>query len=256
MSKEIDRINNVIEAYFIKNKTLTIIPAKELMPAFIAAGIFKKDERNGKPIREVLRTLHKNHQLHLIPFVHAEHKEQNIYWYFIPKDATKPITQYKQEPASTTKQAAKEARMHSDEYYVIDLCDAVLKQKAERQKRFHFLVGDLHKDGKSRTQLPVDAYYESLNLVIEYKEAQHTETNDFFDKQDNKTVSGVHRGEQRKIYDERRATQLPLHGIKLIEIAYSVFNCDSQKRIVRDYENDVKKIENILEHEKIDFVSA
>ncbi|OFY84554.1 MAG: hypothetical protein A3F72_13610 [Bacteroidetes bacterium RIFCSPLOWO2_12_FULL_35_15] len=142
--------------------------------------------------------------------------------------------------------------MLSDEFYVIGLCDTILEQKAERQKRFHFLVGDLHKDGKSRTQLPVDAYYPSLNLVIEYKEAQHTEATDFFDKENIKTVSGVSRAEQRKIYDQRRATELPLNGIKLIEISFEVFNCDSQNKIIRNTEQDLKKIEDILKNEKLE----
>jgi len=58
----------------------------------------------------------------------------------------------------------KSARSTSDESYVIDLCDEVLKLKAHRQHRFDFLKGD------SGTRLPVDAYYPSLNLVIEFKE--------------------------------------------------------------------------------------
>jgi hypothetical protein len=256
MRKEIDNINSVIEAYFIKNMTITIIPAKELMPEFIAAGVFNKDVKNGKPIRDVLRELSKTNQLQLIPYVHAEQKEQNTYWYFIPKNAAKPTTLYKQTPASAEKQEAKESRLHSDETYVIDLCDTVLKQKSERQKRFPFLLGDVHKDGKSKTQLPVDAYYPVLNLVIEYKEAQHTEAIDFFDKENIKTVSGVSRGEQRKIYDQRRATELPLNGIKLIEIPFDVFNCDSQKRIIRNSEQDLKTVEDILNHEKVGIESV
>jgi hypothetical protein len=250
MSKEIEKINSVIEAYFAKHTTVTIVPAKELMPSFIAAGVFKKDIKNGKPIRDVLRALKANNQLQLIPFVHTEQKEQNTYWYFIPANAPKPTTLYKQEQISAEKLAADKARLHSDEAYVIDLCDTALQQKAERQKRFHFLLGDLHKDGVSRTRLPVDAYYKELNLVIEFKESQHSLPNDFFDKEDVKTVSGVSRGEQRKIYDERRRVELPLNGIKLIEISYEVFNCDSQNRIVRNAEQDLKIVEAILEKEK------
>lgn len=71
---------------------------------------------------------------------------------------------------------ASKPRSQSDESYVIDLCDEVLRQKALRQFRFDFLRGD------SGTKLPVDAYYPSLNLVIEFKEKQHTEEVKFFDK--------------------------------------------------------------------------
>lgn len=83
------------------------------------------------------------------------------------------------------------SRSNSDESYVIDLCDEILKQMAFRQHRFDFLRGD------SGAKLPVDAYYPSLNLVIEFKERQHTEEVKLFDKR--QTVSGVGRGEQRRI---------------------------------------------------------
>lgn len=251
MINEIDNINSVIEAYFIKNTATAIVPVKALMPEFIAAGIFRKDVKNGKPIRDILRGLKDRDQLQLIPYVHAEQKGIDTYWYFIPKDAPKPTTLYKQEPVSAEKQEAENARLHSDEAYVINLCDAALKQKADRQKRFPFLLGDLHKDGISRTQLPVDAYYQSLNLVIEYRESQHSEANGFFDKANVKTVSGVNRGEQRKIYDKRRAVTLPLNGIKLIELSFDVFNFDSDNRIIRNEEQDLKKIEDILKNESI-----
>ncbi|MEY4875259.1 MAG: hypothetical protein RL708_408 [Bacteroidota bacterium] len=250
MNKEIENINSAIEAYFVNHPNATIVPAKELMPAFIAAGIFKKDFKNGKPIRDVLRALNRNNQLSLIPYVHIEQKDENIYWYFIPANAPKPTTLYKQEHISAEKLAAEKSRLLSDESYVIDLCDTALQQKSERQKRFHFLLGDLHKDGVSQTRLPVDAYYKHLKLVIEYKEPQQTILNDTIEKEEVKTVSGVNRGEQRKIYDERRRVQLPLNGIKLIEISYDAFTCDSDNKIVRNAEQDLQTIETILKNEK------
>ncbi len=249
--KDIDKINKVIEEYFENKTSVKIIPVKELMPYFIKAGVFYKDNKNGKPIREVLRELKKNNQLHLIPFVHAEQKDENTYWYFIPDNAPKPTTFYKQEQPSTKKEEVIKSRLHSDETYVMDLCDTALNLISERQKRFGFLLGDLHKDGVSRTRLPVDAYYKSLNLVIEYKEPQHTEEINFFDKPDVKTISGVSRGEQRKIYDERRAVVLPENGIKLIEISYNTFKCDNQNRIIRNKEEDLKRVGKILMKEKL-----
>jgi len=95
-------------------------------------------------------------------------------------------------------------------------------------------------------KLPVDAYYETYKLVVEYREQQHTENVDFFDKPNRKTVSGVHRGVQRKIYDQRRRTILPQHGLKLVEISYSDFEYNSQKRIVRNKERDTEVVRNIL----------
>lgn len=141
-------------------------------------------------------------------------------------------------PVLNSREKANSIKKDSDENYVLDLCDKVLKQKSNRQFHFEFLLGD------SGTRLPVDAYYEPLDLVIEYRERQHTEVVKFFDKR--KTVSGVGRGEQRKIYDQRRRDVLPKHGIKLIEISYSDFNHDSRKRIIRDKVKDKEIIKNIL----------
>jgi len=128
-----------------------------------------------------------------------------------------------------------------DEHYVLDLCDKVLNCNSSRQHKFDFLLGDTNK------KLPVDAYYEKLNLVIEYRERQHTESVTFFDKPNHMTVSGVHRGEQRKIYDERRRIILPKHNIDLIEISYLVFNHDNQKRIIRDKEYDLEVVSKLLQ---------
>ena len=80
--KNINLINQTIEAYFEKNKDVKIIRAKDLMPEFITAGIFSQDHRNGLPIREILRELDENNKLDLIPYVVAERKTINTNWYF------------------------------------------------------------------------------------------------------------------------------------------------------------------------------
>jgi hypothetical protein len=125
-----------------------------------------------------------------------------------------------------------------DEDYVIDLCDKVLGKVAVRQHRFEWLKGD------SGTRLPVDAYYPELNLVVEYMERQHTEAVPHFDKR--MTVSGVSRGVQRKLYDQRRQELIPKHGINLVTISYSDFEHDSSKRLRRHREKDP-----IVIHEKL-----
>ena len=132
------------------------------------------------------------------------------------------------------------SRKDSDEFYVIDLCDEVLGQKASRQHSFDFLRGD----GTPGRKLPVDAYYPSLKLVVEYRERQHTESVAFFNKKT--TVSGVSRDEQRRIYDQRRKEVLPKHGIRLIEISYSDLKHDSCKRLIRDRQSDKEIIQKLL----------
>lgn len=250
MTKEIENINRVLEVYFTKNADTTIVPVKELMPELIAAGVFTKDVKNGKPIRDVLKALHKSNELAQIPYAHAMQNGEDTYWYFIPKGAPKPTALYKQDVVSEETLAIQNKRLLSDKYYVINLCDEALNLKAKRQKRFDFLLGDLHKDGRKRTQLPVDAFYHDLNLVIEFKEAPLEEPTEFFNKLDVRTVSGISRAEQRKKYDRVKAAELPQNGIKLVEIPYSIFTCDESNRIVRDHDQDLKRVIDFIKPEQ------
>ena len=125
-----------------------------------------------------------------------------------------------------------------DDAFIIDLCDEVLGIKAIRQHRFPFLLGD------ANTPLPVDAWYPSLSLVVEYREKQHTETVAVFDLR--QTVSGTSRGEQRKLYDQRRRDVLPKHGIRLVELNYSDFEHSSSKRVKRVMDKDLEVVRKFL----------
>lgn len=137
------------------------------------------------------------------------------------------------------------SRENSDEHYIIDLCDEVLGEKANRQHCFDFLRGDACKNFPLGKKLPVDAYYDSLNLVVEYYERQHTESVEHFNKK--QTVSGVTRDEQRKIYDERRKRVLPEHGMDLVVLSYADFMHNTQKRLVRDKSADLEIVKQKLE---------
>lgn len=145
------------------------------------------------------------------------------------------------------------SNIDKDEIYVLNLCDEILGLSSSRQHKFNFLLGDPNVNGIS-AKLPVDSYYDELKLVIEYRERQHTESVNFFDKPNRMTISGVHRGEQRKIYDERRRHVLPEYNILLIEISYFDFNHDKQKRIIRAevFDKDVikQKLKGILKKYK------
>lgn len=136
-------------------------------------------------------------------------------------------------------------RAESDEEYVIQLCEEVLGEPASRQHRFDWLLGDPGASGR-RVRLPVDAYWQSLQLVVEYRELQHDQPTPFFDKPDRMTVSGVSRGEQRAIYDERRETELPAHGITLRVIRPRDLDAEKRGRLRRNREFDRVAIERIL----------
>lgn len=135
---------------------------------------------------------------------------------------------------------------NKDEHYVLDLCDKILGLKSSRQHKFDFLRGDMNTKGKA-ARLPVDAFYKELSLVVEYRERQHTEAVNFFDKPERMTISGKHRGEQRKDYDERRRVVIPQHNMTLIEISYLNFNHDNQKRIIRSKNHDEEVVKQILQ---------
>jgi hypothetical protein len=244
MENKIKIISRVIEEYFNNNSQVIWIKAKDIMPDLIKAGVFVKDNKAGKPLRDILRELDKSNALDKIPFVHAERKDKNTYWYIVRSGGEYAPTEA--SPKVTRKQYAKNKRDSSDEHYIINLCDEILGLNASRQHTFSFLVGDLHKDGVSRTKLPLDAYYESLNLVVEFLEKQHTEEISLFDKADRVTVSGVSRSEQRKIYDQRRRTVLKNKEIDLIEVDYSLFEVDNNKKLLRNKENDIQVLSQLL----------
>ena len=156
-------------------------------------------------------------------------------------DVTYSETMARHQPAPKSRDGKSPAgksnsRVNSDEYYVIDLCDEVLGEKALRQAKFGFLRGDTGKE------LPVDAYYPQKKLVVEYYERQHTESVNFFDKK--MTASGVTRDVQRRIYDERRKKVIPENGLELVVISYSDFG--TSKKLKRDRKKDLEVVRRIL----------
>ena len=258
MKKEdkIDLINQVLLSYFANPNNPRKVQAKELMERFIKKGIFNTNNCDGLPLRTLLRELDDENRLDLIHYVLAVRHKKNTNWYFVAEPRKSCVTKAIEKLSKLFKLLKEQnskgslvssndtcqikqknnARSNSDEYYVISLCNKVLKKNALQQHTFDFLVGD------SGKPLPVDAYYEDLNLVVEYHERQHTESVKFFDNK--MTVSGVNRGEQRKIYDQRRESELPKHGIKLVIFDYSDFG--STKKLKRDPKKDIEVVRTIL----------
>ncbi|WP_417318497.1 hypothetical protein [Erythrobacter aureus] len=133
-------------------------------------------------------------------------------------------------------------REDSDEAWIVGLCDEVLGEQSLRQYRLAFLTGDRGPTGRAM-RLPVDAYYPSRQLVVEFHEIQHSQSVAHFDKR--QTVSGVSRGEQRRRYDELRRAVLPMHGIDLVILDYSEFAHGSAGRLKRT-DQDRRVIEDRL----------
>lgn len=147
-------------------------------------------------------------------------------------------------PPPRTKEKSS-GRADSDESYVIGLCDEVLGERARRQHRFDWLLGDPGA-AATRAALPVDAYYPDHRLVVEYRERQHDEPVAHFDKPDVLTVSGVHRGEQRRIYDRRRDELIPSHGLRLVVIRSGDLASNKRGRLTRDRTGDLAALRAML----------
>ncbi|MEV5468541.1 hypothetical protein AB0N37_23385 [Streptomyces griseoincarnatus] len=140
------------------------------------------------------------------------------------------------------------SRGDSDEAYVIGLCDRILGEQALRQHRFDWLLGDRGAGGR-QVRLPVDAYWPGHRLVVEYRELQHDQPMPHFDKPDRLTVSGVHRGEQRALYDARRDTEIPAHGLRLVVVRPADLDADGRGRLRHGEEADLAALRKLLARE-------
>lgn len=136
-------------------------------------------------------------------------------------------------------------RESSDEVYVLNLCDRALGAAGSRQHRFEWLLGDPGKSGR-RVRLPVDAYWASARLVVEYRERQHDQPVPHFDKPERLTVSGVHRGIQRALYDARRDELIPRQGIRLVVITPADLDATPRGRLRRNEAHDLPAIRRLL----------
>tara|TARA_R110002051_G_scaffold88673_2_gene156193 strand:+ start:1651 stop:2394 length:744 start_codon:yes stop_codon:yes gene_type:complete len=237
MSDEnIAKINEVIAHYFDSNKTVDWIPAAAIMPALVQAGVFNKDERKGLPLRKVLRKLDEASALDKIPTLHAERRSDTVYWYFVqegkkytPKEVISDITKKEQRILNI---------QNSDEYYLVNLCDELLEQKASRKHTFDTLVGNLHKKGKGRTKLPLDAYYKDLKLVIEFFEEQ----------EEGKELDEAEQARMAQIqyYDKLKKKSILKKELRYLVIKYASFDCDEAGKLVRDTDKDKRILKGML----------
>lgn len=235
-NENIAKVNEAIAQYFNDNTAVDWIPVKTIMPALVEAGVFVKDVKKGFPFRKVLRKLDQQSQLDKIPTVHAERRPENTYWYLVrkgkaysPKEAIPEISKKKQHLLDIK---------NSDENYLLDLCDELLEQKASRKHTFDTLVGNLHKRGKGRTKLPLDAYYKDLKLVIEFFQKEKN-----FEDLDEKEQARV---TQIKYYDELKKEAVLNKKFRYMKINYAQFECNENDKLIRNTENDTIVLKDIL----------
>ena len=235
--EEINKINQVIQAYFEKNPSVSEVPVKELMPELIRAGVFVKDEKKGLPIRKVLRDLDANNQLDQIHYVYGDRNDKNVYWYF-RRDSSVETTSDLENSNSALISSGR------DKNYVLNLCDQVLKQKGSRLHQFDFLVDDI------QTKFTVDAYYADLDLVVDYHEFYKPKVVKRFEKDEIPAPGGIAREDERNLYDQRRKAALPANGITVVEINYTDFFLNEKNLIERDLEEDLSVVSQLLKSVK------
>lgn len=103
--------------------------------------------------------------------------------------------------------------------YLIDLLEEMLGP-AKRETRFDWCRGDPSPKRPRGTMLPFDACWMELDLIVEINENQHWNETPHFDKPDVVTVSGVHRGIQRRLYDEQKIKDARRRGFTVIVIRW------------------------------------
>lgn len=142
-------------------------------------------------------------------------------------------------------------RSNSDEKYVLDLLRECLNEDYEWQKRFDTLRGDAGKNGR-KIKLPVDAYFPISNIIVEYKEKQHFQAVNIMDKR--MTISGVNRGEQRRIYDARKEKWAKDNNIKFLVVAYHSLKHDKNGRLLRYTNEDMVVIRSLVNNLNWDII--
>lgn len=216
----------------LRSLGLASVAAVEAARWLDQAGVLRDSpQRPGKPLREKLRN-------GLIPG--ARQEGGRWYIYRLDREAP-PVAEPRDEITSRIVRGG--VRASSDEAYVLELCDVLLGEKGIRQHRFDWLVGDAGSTGIP-ARLPVDAYYPRRGVVIEYRERQHHESTPFFDRR--QTVSGVGRGEQRRLYDRRRETEIPAHGLRLVVINCHDLAVDGRGRLRRQRAADLEVLRRYL----------
>ena len=127
--------------------------------------------------------------------------------------------------------------------YVIGLLEELLREDPVREKRFPWAVGDLSPRTGRAAALPFDAYWPCRRLIVEVDEDQHRRPVAFWDKPDVRTVSGVSRGEQRRIYDARKREAARREGFAVLEIPWD--RKPPPER--RDRDADLQRLRELLE---------
>lgn len=214
---KINQINLVLQEYFDHNKSATKILAKDMMVYFILAGIFKKDNQNGMPIKRFLSNLQKQQQIHLIPFAFAEQKNKYVRWYFMKVKYKAPLNTIKLKSKNPPKSISHLKLVENFK----EICDVILGSKGKKNYVF-----------ETKFSFKVDLYYPKLNLVI------GCVSNHLNENESNEKVKSL---KPQKISGKLQDF-LTQKGIRWVEIPHFILDENSSQEAIQN------QIENIKNH--------
>ncbi len=90
----------------------------------------------------------------------------------------------------------------------------------------------------------MDGYFHKQRLIVEYHERQHTQPVPIMDRRN--TVSGVRRGEQRRLYDQRKREWASNSGLRYVAVPFDALVHDRRGRLKRDSARDRATIASLL----------
>ena len=220
--KKTTQINIVLKEYFELNKIVQKVPVAYMMPYFVLAGIYKKDDSKGTSIKNLLRNLEAKQALETIPFAKSYKGRVYTKWYFVRAEY-KPEKNQILKPKTEIKLPYRE----TDAFYILGLCKKILKSKCEKLKNFEFLKPSESLDVKTE-KVKVEGYFEAYQLAIVYQDKM------YFD---------LLKAHKIKKHEEAKFEAI---GLKLLEISFKKFPHNASGNLKRNIREDLEIIRNLL----------
>uniref|UniRef100_UPI00404925EF hypothetical protein n=1 Tax=Flavobacterium sp. TaxID=239 RepID=UPI00404925EF len=219
--KKTTQINIVLKEYFELNKNVQKVPVAFMMPYFVLAGIYKKDDSKGTSIKNLLRNLEAKQALKTIPFAKSYKGKVYTKWYFVRADYKPEANQIAKKPE------IKIPHRETDAFYILALCNKILKSKCEKLKNFEFPKPSESLDVKIE-KVKVEGYFEAYQLAIVYQDKM------YFD---------LLKAHKIKKHEEAKFEAI---GLKLLEISFKKFPHNASGNLKRNIREDLEIVRNLL----------
>lgn len=221
--KKTTQINIVLKEYFELNKNVQKVPVAFMMPYFVLAGIYKKDDSKGTSIKNLLRNLEAKQALKTIPFAKSYKGQVYTKWYFVRAEY-KPEKNQISKPKTEIKLPYRE----TDASYILGLCKKILNSSSGHQIKIDFSKLSDNPVAKPE-KVKVDSYFEEYHLAVIYQDKK------YFDLLKTHKITKPEKSKFESI------------GLKLLLISYKNFPHDTAGKIKRNIQKDLEIVRNLLE---------